>query len=63
MVSIECTVGIREEELATILKWYSLLFKTIHPSKPDEDCYNLIRVIYTDLKKCNKEESEGMGDE
>jgi hypothetical protein len=56
MVSIELSVSIREEDISRWLKWYSLAFKDKHPSKDDEDCYMLLKVLHTDIVKENKEE-------
>ena len=59
MVSISNSVGIYEDHLDAALKWYNLAFQGKHsPNKKDVETYNLLTVIYTDLKRENKEEKE-----
>jgi len=58
MVSISLEVSVREEDLAKVLKWYSLAFKEKHPSKEDETCYNLFKLLHADIQRENKEEQE-----
>lgn len=52
------TVGIIEEDLARVMKWYSLAFKDKHPSKEDEECYMLFKLLHKDLKRENEEEND-----
>jgi hypothetical protein len=52
---IDHDVGIYPEHYAMVLKWYSLAFKDKHPSKADEECYNLFRVIHNDVLREDKE--------
>lgn len=58
MVSISLEVSVREEDFARILRWYSLAFKDKHPSKDDEQCYNLFNLLHADIKRENEEEKD-----
>ncbi len=51
----EHTIGVYTEHYAMILKWYSLAFKDKHPSKKDEEAYNLFKVIYEDNLRDDEE--------
>ena len=64
MVSITTSIGIYEDHYATVLKWYTLAFgkEGKHPSKKDEETFNLFTVIHTDLKRDNLEEKEANDD-
>ena len=59
MVSISLEISVREEDFARVLRWYSLAFKDAkHPSKEDESCYNLFKLLHDDIHRENKEEKE-----
>ena len=58
MVSISLEISVREDDFANVLRWYSLAFKDKHPTKQDEECYNLFRILHKDLQKDNKEEKD-----
>ena len=58
MVRIEFSVGVYEDHLASIIRWYTLANKDKHPTKEDERTFNLFRVLYEDLARDNKEEIE-----
>ena len=63
MVRIDFSVGIYQEHLASILRWYSFAYKDKHPSKEDEKTFNLFRVLYEDLVRENKEENDDNRDD
>jgi len=58
MVSISLEISVREEDFANVLRWYSLAFKDKHPTKADETCYNLFRLLHADIQRENQEEGE-----
>jgi hypothetical protein len=59
MVSIANSVGIYEDHLAAVLRWYNIAFKGKHsPNVKDEETFNLLSVIHTDLVRENREEIE-----
>lgn len=58
MVSISLEISVREEDFARVMKWYSLAFKDKHPSKEDEECYTLFKLLHKDLKRENEEEKD-----
>lgn len=58
MVSIDMTIGVWEEDIARVMKWYSLAFKDKHPSKEDEECYMLFKLLHKDLKRENEAEKD-----
>jgi len=62
MVSITTSIGIYEDNYAAVLRWYNLAFKGKHPSKKDEETFNLFTVIYTDIVRENKEEKDANED-
>jgi len=53
---VEWEIGIYPEHLKRILQWYNLAFKGKHPTKEDESVYNLINLIFMDLKRQEEEE-------
>jgi len=55
---IDHDIGIYPEHYGWILKIYSMAFKDKHPSKQDEEYFNLFRVIHTDILREDKEEKE-----
>jgi len=60
---IDHDIGIYTDHYAKILKWYSLAFKDKHPSKDDEECYNLFNTIYKDMIREEKEEQDAQRDD
>ena len=58
MVRIEFSVGVYEDHLASIIRWYTLAHKDKHPTKEYERTFNIFRVLYEDLARDNKEEIE-----
>ena len=56
MVSIELGISINKDFFAWILKLYSLAYKDKHPSRPDEEYWELVKVLFRDLQYEDKEE-------
>lgn len=58
MVSLALEVNVRKDYFAWILKLYSLAYKDKHPTKTDEEFYELTKVVFRDLVYEDKEERE-----
>ena len=53
---VDWEVGIYPEHFNRILKWYNLAFKDKHPTREDEEVFNLISLLFNDLKRQAEED-------
>jgi hypothetical protein len=58
IMRIDHNIGVYPEHYASVLRWYNLAFKGIHPSKEDEKTYQLFNIIYEDIIRESYEEYE-----